>query len=220
MNDLANRQDLDATITIAADGWAQTGVRRQPSTHFDARHLADGQKIDTVVIHNISLPPLTFGSGTVQRFFCDTLDFDEHPELESLRGVRVSSHFLITRDGGITQFVSCRDRAWHAGVSRFNGKVRCNDFTIGIELEGTDFVPFEERQYLSLEKLLKSISAAYPIEFVVAHSDIAPERKTDPGPYFDWVRLMRDKENFGNLRFVGAAAQKQWSVLRPWTDLA
>lgn len=207
-------------MTIDADGWAGAGVVKSPSTHFDARELAAGQAIDTVVIHNISLPPLTFGSDTVQDFFCDKLDFDAYPDLECLRGVRVSSHFLITRDGIVTQFVSCNDRAWHAGVSRFNGKVRCNDFTIGIELEGTDFVPFEARQYESLEKLLKALAKAYPIAFVVGHSDIAPERKTDPGPYFDWVRLVRDKDDFGAPKFVGAAAQKQLSVLSPWRDLA
>lgn len=210
----------EGPIVIGRDGWATVGVVKRASAHFDARQLEENAAIDTVVIHNISLPPLTFGSGTVENFFCDTLNFDEHPELESLRGVRVSSHFLISRQGVVTQFVSCSDRAWHAGVSCFNGKTRCNDFTIGIELEGTDFVPFDERQYVSLENLLKAISQVYPIEFVVGHSDIAPERKTDPGPYFDWVRLFRNKDYFGSPRFVGAAAQKQFSVLSPWRDVA
>lgn len=216
--------DLSTTracaIGIDNNGWATSGVIKRVSSHFDAREIDNQTAINTVVIHNISLPPLTFGSGSVEKFFCDTLDFDAHPELQSLRGLRVSSHFLISRQGVVTQFVSCLDRAWHAGISRFNGKTRCNDFTIGIELEGTDFVPFEERQYESLENLLRALSQTYPIKFIVGHSDIAPERKTDPGPYFDWVRLFRERDNFGSPRFVGAAAQKQLSVLKPLRDLA
>lgn len=201
-------------IHLEADGWA-TNVVHGPSTHFDARNLAEGEAIDTVVVHNISLPPLTFGSGTVEDFFCDKLNFDCHPDLESLRGLRVSSHFFIDRKGRIVQFVSCNDRAWHAGVSRFNGKTNCNAFSIGIEMEGTDFVPFEEIQYARLVELLAAIQKAYPIRFIVGHSDIAPERKTDPGPYFDWVKLYRERESFGSPRFAGAAALKQLSILEP-----
>ncbi len=203
-------------LEIDADGWAVGDVILSPSTHFDARELADvDADIDTVVLHNISLPPLTFGSGTVSRFFCDTLDFDSHAQLKPLEGVRVSSHFFIDRKGNVEQFVSCRDRAWHAGVSRFNGKTRCNDFSIGIEIEGTDFTPFESVQYDVLIQLLKAIAQRYPIGYVVGHSDIAPERKTDPGPYFDWVKLWRARGEFSSPVFAGAAAQKQLSILQP-----
>lgn len=208
------RLSLKRSLRIDAEGWLAPGpgVELAPSPHFDARPSEGAADLHTVVVHNISLPPLTFGSGTVREFFCGTLDCHSHPQLQSLEGVRVSSHFFIDRRGGITQFVGCLERAWHAGVSRFNGKERCNDFTIGIEIEGTDFVPFEEAQYEALEDLLAAVNDRFELHYVVGHSDIAPGRKTDPGPYFDWGRLERASETFGRPRFVGAAACMQKSV--------
>lgn len=198
-------------LRIEDDGWLVPGrgIELAPSPHFDARSAEGAADLHTVVIHNISLPPLTFGSGTVREFFCGTLDCCRHPHLQSLKGVRVSSHFFIDRKGVLTQFVSCLERAWHAGVSCFNGRECCNDFTIGIEVEGTDFVPFADVQYATLERLLAAIDVRFALHYVVGHSDIAPGRKTDPGPYFDWLRLERASEVFGRPRFVGAAACMQ-----------
>jgi AmpD protein len=142
-----------------------------------------------LVIHNISLPPNEYGGDQIERFFTNVLDHSEHPYFEQLKGVRVSSHFLVRRDGGIAQFVPCTRRAWHAGVSNWAGRQRCNDFSIGIELEGSDFEPFTDRQYVSLGRLMRLLGRKFPIRDIVGHSDIAPDRKTDPGPFFDWERL-------------------------------
>lgn len=215
---------IQKQLTVGLDGWLQdaAGVFKCASPHFDARETSEAGtpvRIDTVVLHNISLPPMTFGSGVVKDFFCGKLDFDKYPELEDIRNLRVSSHFFIERTGVITQFVSCQDRAWHAGVSRFNGKNRCNDFTIGIEIEGTDFTNFEDAQYESLVALLSALSRRYPVDYVVGHSDIAPGRKTDPGPHFDWTRLAREKSAFGSPQFPGAAARMQFSVTNPPADM-
>lgn len=209
-------------LEIGPDGWAVGAVQQLASPHFDARPAMDGPAavIDTVVLHAISLPPLEFGTGTVEPFFCGTLDCASHPGLRTLEGVRVSSHFYIRRTGAVVQFVSCLDRAWHAGVSRFNGRVRCNDFSIGIELEGSDFVPFEDAQYAALEMLLGALARRYPLRYLVAHSDIAPGRKTDPGPYFDWTKLWRARQSFAGLRFAGAAAQMQLAALHARLDAA
>lgn len=157
-----------------------------PSANRDAR--PDGQVVDLLVIHNISLPPGRYGGPEVCDLFLNRLDCDDHPYFDRLRGLRVSTHFLVRRGGQVVQFVSCRDRAWHAGVSRWRGRERCNDFSIGIELEGTDHDPFETVQYEVLVRLTRAIVAAYPIVDVAGHSDIAPGRKTDPGPCFDWGR--------------------------------
>ena len=140
-------------------------------------------------MHAISLPPAQFGSDDIVRLFTNRLDPDAHPYFSAISKVRVSSHFLIRRDGVLLQFVSCTQRAWHAGASCWNGRERCNDFSIGIELEGCDELPFEDAQYLRLVVLIESLRASYPIDAVAAHSDIAPGRKTDPGPFFDWGRL-------------------------------
>ena len=148
-----------------------------------------------------------FGTGCVEAFFTDRLNYSLDPILESLRGIRVSSHFFIRRTGEIVQFVSTEKRAWHAGVSTFEGIHRCNDFSVGIEIEGTDFDAFDERQYAALLPLLAAIGRRYPIRAVAAHSDIAPGRKTDPGPYFDWRRLYFQRHRFGSPDFPGAAAQ-------------
>ena len=154
-----------------------------------------------------TLPPGRFGTGCVEAFFTDRLNYSLDPILESLRGIRVSSHFFIRRTGEIVQFVSTEKRAWHAGVSTFEGIHRCNDFSVGIEIEGTDFDAFDERQYAALLPLLAAIGRRYPIRAVAAHSDIAPGRKTDPGPYFDWRRLYFQRHRFGSPDFPGAAAQ-------------
>lgn len=166
-----------------AQGWL-SGVCRVVSPNHDARppHIA----IDLLVIHNISLPPNEYGGDAIERFFTNVLDHSEHPYYEQLKGVRVSSHFLVRRDGQVIQFVPCNKRAWHAGVSTWRGRTRCNDFSIGIELEGSDFEPFTERQYAALTRLTRRLQRVYPIRDIAGHSDIAPERKTDPGPFFDW----------------------------------
>lgn len=171
-----------------ASGWV-SGVSHCPSANCNER--PDGE-ISLLVIHNISLPPGQFGTAKVQEFFTTGLRADEHPYFASIAAMRVSAHFLIERDGAISQFVSCLQRAWHAGVSRFEGRENCNDFSLGIELEGTDELPFTEAQYQALIALSKQLLAAYPsltLQRICGHSDIAPGRKTDPGPAFDWQRL-------------------------------
>ena len=177
------------TSTGSADAVSPNGLARAilRSPNFDARPT--GVTPDLIVIHNISLPPGQFGGGAVADFFLNRLDWDAHPFYNEIRGVRVSSHFLIARDGALQQFVSCNARAWHAGVSRFGERERCNDFSIGIELEGCDDVPFEDAQYASLAALVGALCARYPIAALAGHSDIAPGRKTDPGACFDWRRL-------------------------------
>lgn len=171
-----------------ATGWCR-GIRHCPSPNFNQR--PDGE-ISLLVIHNISLPPGCFGTGKVQEFFQNCLPVDEHPFFQEIAALQVSAHFLIERDGAITQFVSCLNRAWHAGVSCFDRRVNCNDFSLGIELEGADETPYSDEQYDSLISLSKLLQQAYPAitaERVCGHSDIAPGRKTDPGPSFDWQRL-------------------------------
>jgi N-acetyl-anhydromuramoyl-L-alanine amidase len=144
--------------------------------------------IELLVIHNISLPPAEFGGNGVVDLFLNRLDHKAHPYYQTLRGLKVSSHFFIRRDGELIQFVPCERRAWHAGVSRWRGRERCNDFSIGVELEGTDDSGFTDVQYSELVRLTREIKLRYPIEDIAGHSDIAPERKTDPGPSFDWAR--------------------------------
>lgn len=170
-----------------AAGWLQ-GAQHIPSPNCDAR--PEGEAISLVVIHNISLPPGEFGGPGVIELFANRLDPTAHPYYETLRDLRVSAHFLIRRDGELIQFVPCGQRAWHAGVSSWRGRERCNDFSLGIELEGTDDLPYTDAQYAALNALLATLRATYPIAEIVGHSDIAPGRKTDPGPYFDWGRVM------------------------------
>lgn len=170
-----------------ASGWCQ-GVRHCPSPNFNERPCGE---ISLLVIHNISLPPAQFATGQVQAFFQNRLDRAEHPYFEGIADMRVSAHFLIERDGAVTQFVSCLARAWHAGVSCFAGRESCNDFSLGIELEGTDDLPFTDAQYQSLVALTQQVQGTYSSitpERICGHSDIAPGRKTDPGPCFDWAR--------------------------------
>ena len=175
-------------MKLDAQGWL-SGVRRVASPNHDTRPPCT--PIDLLVIHNISLPPNQYGGDAVERFFTNTLDHSAHPYFEQLRGVRVSSHFLVRRDGQIVQFVPCYRRAWHAGVSNWGGRQRCNDFSIGIELEGSDFEPFSELQYAALTRLTRFLKRKFPIRDIAGHSDIAPGRKTDPGPFFDWEKLLK-----------------------------
>jgi AmpD protein len=151
-----------------------------------------GVPIDLVVVHSISLPPGEYGTGAVQRFFCNQLQVSEHPYFEEIAGLEVSAHVLIERSGKVTQFVNLDRRAWHAGRSCYEGREECNDFSIGIELEGTDYDVFEAAQYTALAALVIALESYYEgvtTERIVGHSDIAPGRKTDPGEGFDWQKL-------------------------------
>ncbi len=171
-------------------GWCR-GISCHPSPHCDARPDADD--ISLLVIHGISLPAGVFTGDAVRDLFLGQLDCGAHSGFADLAGVRVSAHFFIRRDGQILQFVSCRERAWHAGVSRFDGRERCNDFSIGVELEGTDTQPYTDHQYTQLVVLTRALQQAYPRisrARIVGHEHIAPVRKTDPGPAFDWPRLL------------------------------
>jgi AmpD protein len=170
--------------TISEEGIVAQAVQ-SPSPNCDPR--PEGEAITLLIVHGISLPPGEFGGEAIQRLFTNRLDYDEHPYYETLRGVRVSAHFLIRRDGELIQFVACRDRAWHAGVSVWNGRERCNDFSIGVELEGADDLPYTDLQYQRLSRLTGLLRRRYPIADVVGHSDVAPGRKTDPGVAFDWA---------------------------------
>ncbi len=158
-----------------------------PSPNCDARPA--GANIELVVIHAISLPPDEFGGQGIIELFTNCLDPHAHPYYATIDGLRVSAHFLVRRDGELLQFVSCSQRAWHAGVSSWCGRGACNDFSLGIELEGCDSIAFTDSQYTTLNCLLEQLRARYPIVDVVGHSDVAPGRKTDPGPCFDWSRL-------------------------------
>ena len=172
-------------ISINKKGFA-SGAKQIASSNFDAR---PSDEIDMVVIHNISLPPNIYAGSGVVELFTNKLNPDEHPYYAEIYKRKVSSHFFIRRDGELMQFVSCLARAWHAGASNWQGRERCNDFSVGIELEGSDFEPFEEVQYTMLNALLKALKQTYPIQHIVGHSDIAPGRKTDPGQCFNWQKL-------------------------------
>ena len=174
-----------------ARGWSATAIKR-PSPNFNERPL--GCDTDLLVIHCISLPEGCFGLGYPQDLFLNQLKTSSHPELLAVAHLKVSSHFLIDRRGVITQFVSVYDRAWHAGQSVFQGRADCNDFSIGIELEGCTTLPFEDIQYQSLTALTREVLTHFPkitLDRIVGHSDIAPGRKQDPGPHFDWDYYQR-----------------------------
>jgi AmpD protein len=162
------------------------GARYIPSPNCDARPA--GCPISLLVIHHISLPPGEFGGPGVVDFFTNRLRPAAHPYYATVAGMKVSAHFLIRRDGALLQFVPCGGRAWHAGESKWRGRARCNDFSIGIELEGTGEAPFTGLQYRQLARLTRALRARYPIRDIAGHSDIAPGRKSDPGPSFDWAR--------------------------------
>ena len=170
------------------DGWYQF-ARRLASPNFGQRPA--GGVIDMIVIHSISLPPGQFGGDEVQQLFCNNLDWDAHPYFDTIRGAEVSAHFYIRRNGELWQFVSCLDRAWHAGRSSYQGRDNCNDYAIGIELEGLEGDTFEADQYDSLICLCAALQQVYPIANMVGHEHIAPGRKADPGAGFDWPQVLR-----------------------------
>ena len=157
------------------------------SPHCDER--PPGEKVSLLVIHAISLPPGEFGGDGIDDLYMGTLDPAAHPCFAEIAGLRVSAHFLIRRDGSLTQYVPCDKRAWHAGASEWKGRAGCNDFSIGVELEGADDVPFAEPQYEALAKLIGNLEFRYGKLDIAGHSDIAPGRKTDPGPWVEWDRL-------------------------------
>lgn len=179
------RQSVDAA------GWLK-GVKRVASPNYDERPA--NAEIDLLVVHGISLPPRQFGGPYIDALFTNALDSTAHPFFKEIEGLSVSSHLLIRRDGEVVQYVPFHKRAWHAGQSCFAGRERCNDFSIGIELEGCDDLPYEHIQYLRLAAVIRALMKRYPEitrERIVGHSDIAPGRKTDPGPFFDWGYLRR-----------------------------
>lgn len=167
-------------------GWL-SGVQHVWSPNYGPR--PEGAVVSLVVLHNISLPPGEFAGDAVERFFLNRLDPVEHPYFATIAGLEVSAHFFIRRSGRVQQFVACDARAWHAGQSSWQGRSNCNDFSVGIELEGTDDQPYAEAQYEALDELIEALRARYPVEAIAGHCHVAPERKTDPGPAFDWARL-------------------------------
>lgn len=164
-------------------------ARRLASPNFGAR--PDAACIDLIVVHSISLPPGQYGGDEVQRLFSNTLDWNAHPYFKSIEGMAVSAHFYIRRNGELWQFVSCDDRAWHAGTSSYRGRENCNDDSVGIELEGLEGGPFELAQYEALAGLCAAIAQQYPVQHIAGHEHIAPGRKRDPGDGFDWALLQR-----------------------------
>lgn len=177
----------------AADGLCSGGwyrhARRLDSPNFGPR--PSGAVVDLLIIHSISLPPGEYGGDAVLRLFTNTLDWQAHPYFQSIAGLQVSAHFYIRRDGQLWQFVSCEDRAWHAGVSHYRGRANCNDDSIGIELEGLEGERFEDAQYETLASLSAALAQRYPLQHVAGHEHVAPGRKGDPGAGFDWPRLQR-----------------------------
>lgn len=171
------------------DGWC-LGANVCQSPNFGPR--PPHAQIDLIVVHSISLPPGIYGGGEVQQLFTNQLKWDAHPYFQSIRGLQVSSHFFIERTGTVWQFVSCNERAWHAGVSTYRGRNNCNDDSIGIELEGLEGSTFENAQYENLERLCLALGRQYPIAHIAGHEHIAPGRKKDPGPGFDWHRLQKN----------------------------
>jgi AmpD protein len=171
---------------LDADGWL-AGARRRPSPNCDAR--PPGTEVSLVVVHGISLPPGEFGGDGVERLFTNRLDATAHSYYATIAHLKVSAHFFVRRDGSVVQFVPCALRAWHAGASSWRGRERCNDFSVGIELEGTDTRPYTVRQYHRLARLVHALQQRYPLAHVAGHADVAPGRKTDPGPAFEWRRL-------------------------------
>jgi AmpD protein len=179
MTGIDPRSDWDA-------GW-WPGARRVPSPNFGAR--PPGAQVELVVLHSISLPPGEYGGDAIERLFTNSLDWSAHPYFETIRGLEVSSHFVVRRDGEVLQFVSVDDRAWHAGASSWNGRDDCNSWSIGIELEGLEGEQFTPAQYAALALLLRSIDSVRPVRHVVGHEHVAPGRKHDPGSGFDWGTL-------------------------------
>lgn len=191
----ASKKESETKMTICSKGWYEN-ARHVPSPYFDARPSVDD--ISLLVVHNISLPPGQFGGPYIEQFFTGKLNPTEHPFFKVIYQMGVSAHCLIRRDGEVVQFVSFLDRAWHAGQSSFAGRERCNDYSIGIELEGSDFVAYTEQQYNALTELTETLVSSFPQitnERITGHQYIAPLRKTDPGLVFDWTKFK------SNLRF-------------------
>ena len=170
------------------EGWYGL-AKHMPSPNFGPRPV--GATIDLIVLHSISLPPGQYGGPEIEALFTNTLDWDAHPYFQQIKGAEVSAHFLIRRDGALIQFVSCDDRAWHAGKSCYQGRDNCNDFSIGIELEGLEGHTFEAPQYQTLVTLCTAIAEHYKLQSITGHEHVAPERKQDPGPGFDWELLQQ-----------------------------
>ena len=167
-------------------------ARQRPSPNRDDRPA--GFAVDLIVVHGISLPPGEFGGPWIDALFTNVLDPDAHPYFQAIAGLRVSAHLLIRRDGELVQYVPFHRRAWHAGESHYAGRSRCNDFSVGLELEGADHLPYDDRQYPRLAAVIAALRTTYPTltpDRLAGHADIAPGRKTDPGPAFDWARLRR-----------------------------
>ncbi len=184
----ATAMKADAMNTLWRDGWYRF-AKHTPSPNFGAR--PEGASIDLLVLHSISLPPGVYGGPEIEALFTNTLDWDAHPYFQQIRGAEVSAHFLIRRDGALIQFVSCDDRAWHAGRSSYQGRDNCNDFSIGIELEGLEGHTFEAPQYETLSSVCAAIAQHYSLRRIAGHEHIAPDRKQDPGAGFDWVLLQQ-----------------------------
>lgn len=184
--------EMGAPVFSLTDHWVDQ-ARRVVSPNCNER--PDPWEISLIVVHNISLPPGDFGGPYIDQLFTNTLNPDEHPYFAEIASLAVSSHFLLRRDGELVQYVPCHRRAWHAGRSDWCGRENCNDFALGIELEGTDDVPYTDRQYQGLAALIHALRHAYPgieRDAIIGHEHIAPGRKTDPGPAFDWDRLATD----------------------------
>ncbi len=176
-------------------GWLDA-ARRVESPNYNAR--PEGIRPKLIVVHGISLPPGCYGGGAIESFFCNTLNAEDHPYFAEISGLKVSAHFLIYRSGELVQCVDTENRAWHAGVSEWRGRQNCNDFSIGIELEGCDDEPYADCQYLVLNQLIQALQNQYPLiqrDAIVGHCEIAPGRKTDPGPAFDWSRVTGSSSN-------------------------
>lgn len=182
--------NVTSEFTVNPETGLISPARQCLSPNRDLR--PEGASLDMIVIHGISLPPGQFGGGEIEALFLNTLNWDAHPYFGEIRGMEVSAHLLIRRDGELIQFVPLTERAWHAGESSFRGRACCNDFSVGIELEGEDETSYDERQYAVLPAVLKAVTAAYPqitAQEIAGHCDISPGRKSDPGPAFDWPRL-------------------------------
>jgi AmpD protein len=169
--------------------------KQTPSPNFSKRNLSENQKINMIVIHNISLPPREFGENYIEDFFQNKLDTSKHEYFKTIKDLQVSSHLLIKRCGEALQFVDFENKAWHAGVSKYNELENCNDFSIGIELEGADDIKYTQQQYKKLDEILEFLIQKYPIKYIVGHNEIAPQRKTDPGESFEWGKILNGKSN-------------------------
>ena len=173
-------------------GWSEgwwSGAQPCPSPNFDQR--PNGTRVTLAVLHSISLPPGDYGGDAIEQLFTNRLDWDTHPYYDTIRGLKVSAHFLVRRDGRVLQFVSCEQRAWHAGQSVWRGQPDCNHYSVGIEIEGLEGLSFEAPQYRQVARVLRALAVRYPIDEAVGHEDVAPGRKFDPGAGFDWQQLSR-----------------------------